>query len=295
LRVPTLQDEGCGKPLTPESIHGRCLAAVRQMRRYALQMSLAAGPVGAHLGGGLSMMEITSVLYFGVLRYDVRNPLWEQRDRFILSKGHGALAYYAALCLAGFIDEKDLATFKCNDTHLTGHPHMDLQRGIEFSSGSLGQGLSLGVGSALALRSRANETSRVFVLVGDGEINEGSVWEAAMSAAHFNLSNLVVIVDKNGLQYDGITEDVMDLGDLAAKWESFGWMALNVDGHDIAALLGALETPHDKPLAIIARTVKGKGVSFMENNRAWHHCRLTQAQFDQAMAEQIPPEQREGQ
>ena len=116
-----------------------------------------------------------------------------------------------------------------------------------------------------------------------------------MSAAHFDLSNLVVIVDKNGLQYDGITEDVMDLGDLAAKWESFGWMALNVDGHDIAALLDALETPHDKPLAIIARTVKGKGVSFMENNRAWHHCRLTQAQFDQAMAEQIPPEQREGQ
>jgi transketolase len=263
------------------------------MRRYALQMSLAAGPAGAHLGGGLSMMEITAVLYFGVLRYDVQNPQWEQRDRFILSKGHGALAFYAALILAGFIDERDLATFKSNDTCLTGHPHMDLKHGIEFSSGSLGQGLSLGVGSALALRRRANETSRVFVLVGDGEINEGSVWEAAMSATHFNLSNLVVIVDNNGLQYDGITQDVMNMGDLAAKWESFGWMTLKVDGHDVAALLGALQTPHDKPLAIIARTVKGKGVSFMEHNRVWHHCRLTKAQFDQAMAEQGAPEQGE--
>jgi transketolase len=236
------------------------------------------------------MMEIMSVLYFAVLRYDVQNPRWEHRDRFILSKGHGALAYYGALCIAGFIDEKDLATFKSNDTYLTGHPHMDLKRGIEFSTGSLGQGLSLGVGSALALRSRSNELSRVFVLVGDGEINEGSVWEAAMSAAHFKLSNLVVIVDKNGLQYDGITQDVLDMGDLAGKWESFGWMALTVDGHDVAALLDALQTPHDRPLAIIARTVKGKGVSFMENNRAWHHCRLNQAEFDRAMAEQLMPE-----
>jgi len=273
-----------------ESIHERCLTAVRRMRIYALQMSLAAGPVGAHLGGGLSMMEIISALYFGVLKYDVANPLWELRDRFILSKGHGALAYYAALSLAGFIDEKDLATFKSNDTYLTGHPHMDLHRGIEFSSGSLGQGLSLGVGSALALRSRGNTSSRIFVLVGDGELNEGSVWEAAMSAAHFKLSNLTLIVDKNGIQYDGITDDVLDMGDLAAKWESFGWTALTIDGHDLNALLDALETPHEKPLAIVARTVKGKGVSFMEHDRAWHHCRLTQAKFEEAMAEQLAPE-----
>jgi transketolase len=262
------------------------------MRGYALQMSLAAGPAGAHVGGGLSMMEIMSVLYFGVLRYDVQNPLWEQRDRFILSKGHGALAFYAALSLAGFIEERDLATFKSNGTFLTGHPHMDLKRGIEFSSGSLGQGLSLGVGSALALKSRANEVSRVFVLVGDGEINEGSIWEAAMSAAHFELSNLVAIVDNNGLQYDGTTRDVMGMGDLAAKWESFGWIARTVDGHNVIALLDALQAPADKPLAIIARTIKGKGVSFMEHNRAWHHSRLTQAQFEQAMAEQAAPKQR---
>jgi transketolase len=273
-----------------QSVCERCLKAVRQMRIYALQMSLAAGPVGAHLGGGLSMMEIISALYFGVLKYDVQNPEWDLRDRFILSKGHGALAYYAALSLAGFIEEKDLATFKSNETHLTGHPHMDLKRGIEFSSGSLGQGLSLGVGSALALRSRGNQTSRVIVLVGDGEINEGSVWEAAMSAPHFKLSNLILIVDNNGLQYDGTTQDVLDMGDLAAKFDSFGWTSVNVDGHDLTALLAALQTPHDKPLALIAHTVKGKGVSFMENNRAWHHCRLTQAQFEEAMSEQVAPE-----
>ena len=254
-------------------------------------MSLAAGAAGAHLGGGLSMIEIMSALYFAVLRYDARNPLWEQRDRFILSKGHGAPALYAALSLAGFIDEKEFATFKANGTRLTGHPHMDLERGIEFSSGSLGQGLALGVGSALALRRKGNGLSRVFVLVGDGEINEGSIWEAAMSAAHFELSNLVAIVDNNGLQYDGATRDVMSMGDLPAKWESFGWAARPVDGHDVAALIDALQAPAGKPLAVIARTVKGKGVSFMEHNRAWHHARLTQAQFDQAMAElQAPSE-----
>lgn len=254
-------------------------------------MSMAAGPTGAHLGGGLSIMEIVAALYFGVLRYDVQNPRWELRDRFILSKGHGALAYYAALSIAGFINEEELATFKCNNSDLSGHPHMDLDRGIEFSSGSLGHGLSLGVGSALALQKRANDTSRVFVLVGDGEINEGSIWEAAMSAAHFNLSRLTVIVDKNGLQYDGSTQAIMDMGDLAVKWNSFGWTTRNVDGHDIPALIDALQMPHDRPLAVIADTVKGKGVSFMENNRTWHHRRMTQEQFEQAMAELTIAEQ----
>lgn len=276
---------------TLESVHEKCLGAVRKMRRHALEMSMAAGPTGAHLGGGLSIMEIIAALYFGTLRYDVQNPRWELRDRFILSKGHGALAYYAALSLAGFIDEEELATFKGNNSNLSGHPHMDLDKGIEFSSGSLGQGLSLGVGSALALRMRANDTSRVFVLVGDGEINEGSIWEAAMSAAHFKLSRLTVIVDKNGLQYDGSTQVVMDMGDLTVKWESFGWMTRSLDGHDVAALLDALQMPHDKPLAVIAHTVKGKGISFMENNRLWHHKRLTQAHFEQAMSELTIAEQ----
>jgi len=250
----------------------RCRAAAKQIRRYTMQMSLAAGPHGAHAGGALSMVEILSVLYLDVMRYDVKNPLWEQRDRFILSKGHGAPSLYAALCLAGFLEEKELATFKANETRLFGHPSIDPSIGIEFSSGSLGQGLSLGVGSALALKVRGNDTSRVFVVVGDGELNEGSCWEAAMSGAHFGLTNLVAIVDRNGMQYDGFTEPVMNTGDLAAKWRSFGWQVREIDGHDVTALHEALSTPTGgtAPLAIIARTVRGKGVSFMENARVWH-------------------------
>ena len=274
----------------------RCRAAARQMRRYTLQMSLAAGPLGAHAGGALSMVEILSVLYLDVLRYDVKNPLWEQRDRFILSKGHGAPSFYAALCLAGFLDEKELATFKANETRLYGHPAMNPSLGIEFSSGSLGQGLSLGVGSALALKIRGNDVSRVFVLLGDGECNEGSVWEAAMSAVHFGLPNLVAIVDRNGMQYDGHTGPVMNTGDLASKWRSFGWTVRDVDGHDVSALHDALTSATAgtgasaaTPQAIIAHTIRGKGVSFMENARVWHHSRLTQAMFDQAMAEQDAP------
>ena len=264
----------------------QCREAAGRMRRDALSMSLAAGTTGAHLGGGLSMIEIMAVLYLGVMRCDPHNPLWEERDRFILSKGHGVLAYYTALNRAGFVSDQELTTFKSNDTFLYGHPSMNLEKGIEFSSGSLGLGLSLGVGSALALNRKGNATSRIFVLMGDGECNEGSVWEAAASAAHFGLPNLVAIVDKNGLQYDGNTCSVLSMECLSAKWESFGWSVIKVDGHDVAEIYDALSTRSDKPLAVIANTVKGKGVSFMENNPAWHHARLTQSQFDQAMAEQ---------
>ena len=267
----------------------RCRAAAKQIRQYTLQMSLVAGPHGAHAGGAMSMVEILSVLYLEVLRYDVKNPTWELRDRFILSKGHGAPSLYAALCLAGFLEEKELLTFKANETRLYGHPSIDLSMGVEFSSGSLGQGLSLGVGTALALRLRNNDTSRVFALLGDGECNEGSVWEAAMSASHFGLTNLVAIIDRNGMQYDGFTAPVMNTGDLAAKWQSFGWTVREVDGHDVTAVHDALTTPiagQAGPLAIVAHTIRGKGVSFMENARVWHHSRLTQAMYDQAMAEQ---------
>lgn len=267
----------------PEIIN-KCQAAASQMRRDALKMALAA--TGAHLGGGLSMIEIMAVLYLGIMRYDIHNPRWEERDRFILSKGHGVLAYYTALQQAGFVTEEELSTFKTNDTFLYGHPSMNLSKGIEFSSGSLGLGLSLGVGSALALNRKGNTASRIFVLLGDGECNEGSVWEAAASAAHFVLGNLVAIVDKNGLQYDGDTCCVLSMENLTAKWESFGWTAVEIDGHNVAALYDALSRCGDKPLAVIANTVKGKGVSFMENNPAWHHARLSQAQFEQAMAEQ---------
>jgi len=272
--------------MNKEEIIRQCREAARRMRCDALTISLAAGSTGAHLGGGLSMIEIMAVLYLGVMHYDTHNPLWEERDRFILSKGHGVLAYYTALNQAGFISGNDLMSFKSNTTFLYGHPSMNLQKGIEFSSGSLGLGLSLGVGSALALNRKSNKTSRIFVLMGDGECNEGSVWEAAASASHFGLQNLVAIIDKNCLQYDGKTCGIMSMESMADKWASFGWSVLEVDGHDVAALYDAFSTRSDMPLAVIAHTVKGKGVSFMENNPAWHHARLTQTQFEQAMAEQ---------
>ena len=260
-----------------------CQNAAQQMRKDALKMALAAG--NAHLGGGLSLIEIMAVLYLGIMHYDVANPKMEERDRLIFSKGHGVLALYTALNQAGFILYEDLLTFKSNQTYLYGHPSIYPEKGIEFSSGSLGQGLSLGVGCALAIRRKRNESSRVFVVLGDGECDEGSIWEAAASASHFGLSNLVAIIDKNGLQYDGKTEDVLSMENLTKKWESFGWRTVDVNGHNISALYDALSASFDKPLVVIAHTVKGKGVSYMENNPLWHHSRFTRQQYDTAIAE----------
>jgi transketolase len=256
----------------------------KEMRHDILRMGLQTGSNGAHFGGGLSLVEIMVVLYKSVMRVNPDLPRWPERDRFILSKGHGAMAYYAALKQAGFVTDEELMTFKSNKTFLYGHPSMNPDRGIEFSSGSLGLGLALGVGTSIGLRKRGNNQSRVFVLMGDGECGEGSVWESAASAAHFGLSNLVAIIDKNGLQYDGPTKDILNMDDMAEKWKSFGWQARTVDGHNLAELLAAFEDLGNKPTVIIASTVKGKGVSFMENNPAWHHNRLTQTQFDELTA-----------
>jgi transketolase len=268
-----------------EEILNRCEKAAKDMRKDSLWMAFNAEKSGAHLGGGLSLIEIMSVLYLGIMKYDAKNPKMESRDRLILSKGHGALAMYAAMRQIGLIPYEDLKTFKSNDTYLTGHPSMNLDKGIEFSSGSLGQGLSLGVGTCIALKRKGNASSRVFVVVGDGECDEGSVWEAAMSAAHYKLNNIVVIVDKNGLQYDGATSEILQLGNLADKWKAFGWESYNIDGHSIKELYDTLTIKSDRPVAIIANTVKGKGVSFMENNPAWHNGILTKELYDIAMAE----------
>jgi transketolase len=248
-------------------------------------MSYRAGNVGSHLGGALSMVEVLCVLFFTELKFNITNPRWEGRDRFILSKGHGSPSLYAVMAKAGIIDANLLSTFKANGSHLSAHPSMNLDLGLEFSTGSLGQGLSYGVGTALALRRLGNEQSRVFVLLGDGELNEGSVWEAAMSAAHFSLKNLVAIVDCNGLQQDGRTDQVMSLGNLRAKWLSFGWNAIEIDGHDLDQISSALKTRSETPVAIIANTIKGKGISFMEANRSWHHSRLTEKQLQEALLE----------
>jgi transketolase len=260
----------------------------RRMRERALQMALSAGANGSHIGGGLSIIEIMATLYGGILRLDPINPEWDDRDRFILSKGHGVLAYYPALAEAGFFPMDDLKKFEVNGEFLPGHPVMNMKKGIECSSGSLGMGLSFGVGVALAGKMR-NKFYHTYVLLGDGECNEGTVWEAAMAASHFQLSNLIAIIDKNQLQYDGVCSEIMNMDNLKAKWESFGWDVTEVDGHDIRALYQAFQScaqsTEIKPHVIIAHTIKGKGVSYMENKKEWHHSSLSQKQYEMAISE----------
>lgn len=257
----------------------------RRMRIKAIDMAYGAGESGAHLGPALSCMEIFAVLYGNLLRYDTANPAWEERDRFIPSKAHCVLAYYTALREAGFLTEEDLLSFEKPGTCFAGHPSRNQEKGIEYSGGSLGMALSVGVGMALGIRKK-QRGGRVFILLGDGELDEGSNWEAILSAAHFRLSHLTAIIDKNQLQYDGNTEEVMALGDLQGKFERFGWEAKTVDGHDIGALLEAFAGFHeDRPHVLIAETVKGKGVSFMEGKREWHHSVLKKQEFDIARKE----------
>lgn len=258
----------------------------REMRIDLIRMGLAAKSAGAHLGGSLSLVEVMAALYGRVMTFDPANPHAENRDRLIFSKGHGVMAQYVALKQIGLLTAEDLLTYKATGSIVSAHPSIHQARlGIDFASGSLGQGLSQGVGVALALRRKKNESSRVFVILGDGECDEGSVWEAAAAAAHYGLTNLIAIVDQNQLQYDGPTEKVLDLADLSAKWEAFGWEAVSVDGHDVDAVASACVMPREHPLAIIAKTVKGKGISFMEGVSSWHHGVVTQKVFDQAMAE----------
>ena len=256
-----------------------------EMRKDCLVMAKAAGSEGFHFGASLSIIEIVAVLYLRVMRIgkDLFQSQW--RDRFILSKGHGVPAIYAALERMGVLSREDLLTFKGEGSALSGHPCKNESLGIEFSSGSLGQGLSYGVGVALALKRKGNRDARVFVLLGDGECDEGSVWEAAMAAAKYRLDHLTVIVDRNRLQYDGETEQVMPIESLEEKWKAFGWDACNVDGHDLEQLEMACRKESDRPRAIIANTVKGKGISFMEHDAQWHHGMMTTTQEAQAWKE----------
>lgn len=256
----------------------------KRMRKNALDMALAAGAGSSHFGAGFSIIDITATLFGAVLRYDRNNPEWPDRDRFILSKGHGVLGYYTALSEAGFIPIEDLLTFEKTGSYLVGHPVINREKGIEFSNGSLGMGLSLGIGVALAGKKR-NSKYKVYVLMGDGECNEGSVWEAAMAASQFKLDNLVAVIDRNNFQLGGLNCEIINLGDLAAKWRSFGWDVLEVNGHNIDELFDAFTKPNtaEKPKVIIANTIKGKGISFAENNNAWHHAALSKSQYDTAI------------
>ncbi len=260
-------------------------AMAKTLRRHIIEMTAAAA--SGHPGGSLSSVEILTALYFRVLRYRPEDPGWPDRDRFILSKGHAAPLLYSVLAEVGLVAGEELCTLRKIDSPLQGHPDVTCTPGLETTSGSLGQGLSFGIGAALAARLDARGY-RVYVLLGDGECDEGQVWEAAMAAAHFKLDNLVGIVDHNGLQIDGWNRDVMNLEPLADKWRSFGWKVIEIDGHDFGQILAAFEQAgkvKGQPAMIIARTVKGKGVSFMENQADFHGKAPTREEAARALEE----------
>ena len=255
-----------------------------RLRRDIVSMIAAAG--SGHPGGSLSAVEILASLYLKVMHHDPSNPHSTDRDRFILSKAHASPVLYAVLAHCGYFPREELSTFRKMNSRLQGHTHI-MTPGVEMSGGSLGQGLSFGIGTALAARLDGRD-SRVHVLLGDGECDEGQIWEAAMSAAHYSLDNLVAIVDRNGIQNDRFTSDVMELEPLAEKWRSFRWHTIEIDGHSFPQVLDALEeakTIKGNPTAIIAATVKGKGVSFMENNPDFHGKAPNKEQLEQALKE----------
>lgn len=252
------------------------------MRRKIIDISFTCGS-STHIGGALSMTDLMAVLYSHTMNFDPSNPAWDKRDRFILSKGHGVLGFFPALLLAGFITEEKFATFQTNGSDLIAHPVMNLKIGIESSSGSLGHGISMAVGIALAAK-KLGKKYHTYTLIGDGEANEGSVWEAVMLASHHKLDNLTVIVDYNKLQNDGGTTEIVSIPNMSERFNSFGWQAIDIDGHDIGAIVDAFERPTIlKPKVIVARTIKGKGVKFMENNNTWHHNRLTISNYEEAV------------
>jgi len=245
-------------------------AMARRLRRHIISMTGEAG--SGHPGGSLSAVEILVSLYFNILNHNPENPQWPDRDRFILSKGHAAPLLYATLAESGYFPLEELPTLRKLGSCLQGHCDSNATVGVEMTAGSLGQGLSFAVGVALAGRLNSQDY-RVYVLLGDGECDEGQVWEAAMAAAHHKLDNLMAIVDNNGLQIDGWNRDVMSLDPFGEKWQAFGWNVIELDGHDITRLLDAFDRAKSvkgKPTVVIAHTVKGKGVSFMENNVDFH-------------------------
>ena len=248
-------------------------------------MLAAAG--SGHPGGSLSAVEIVTALYFGgFLRFDPEKPDWEDRDRFILSKGHGVPVQYAALAEAGMLPVEELRTLRRIDSRLQGHPVLGTAPGIEASTGSLGQGLSIGLGMALAARIDRKDWL-VYVLLGDGECQEGQVWEAAMAAGHHQPNNLIAIVDYNKFQLDGAISEIIGLEPFADKWRAFGWETREIDGHDLGQVVEALDWAgrQGKPACIIAHTIKGKGVSFMENNNAYHGVAPSEEELARALRE----------
>ncbi|MBC8254435.1 MAG: transketolase [Ardenticatenia bacterium] len=240
-----------------------------------------------HPGGSLSSTDIVTALYFHFMRVDPQNPDWPDRDRFVLSKGHACPVWYSALAERGFFPVDELLTLRRIDGRLQGHPDMLKTPGVDITTGSLGQGLSAGVGMALGLKHDGRD-ARVYVIIGDGELNEGQIWEAAMAAAKFNLDNLMTFVDYNNLQLDGWCHDIMPIEPVVDKWRAFNWEVFEIDGHDMRQIVDTIERAHQvsgRPSVVIAHTIKGKGVSYMEDECGWHGRAPNDQEFEQAMIE----------
>lgn len=256
-----------------------------KVRKNALTAVYSAS--SGHPGGSLSIAEILTLLYFEVMNVDPKNPKNPDRDRFVLSKGHTAPALYSVLALKGFFPVEDVATFRKTDSYLQGHPDMKHIPGVDMSTGSLGQGVSAAGGMALAAK-LDNKSYRVYSILGDGEIEEGQVWEQAMFAAHYKLDNFTIFVDNNGLQIDGNVADVMNPNPIDKKFEAFGWHVIKADAHDFNALMDAIneaKATKGQPTAVIMKSIKGKNVSYMENNASWHGSAPNKEQYEQAISE----------
>jgi transketolase len=263
-------------------------AKARELRYHIVNMMGVDKP--HHFGGSLSSVELVTALYFYTMRYDASDPCWEGRDRFVMSKGHSVPAQYAALAMLGVIPMEALPTLKHLGSILQGHPNACLTPGIEACTGSLGQGLSFANGIAMAARIRGMDI-RVYVLLGDGELQEGQVWEAAMGTSTHKIDSIVALIDRNGLKSQGPVDEAKCLEPLAAKWQAFGWHTITVDGHDMRQICEALDgakTVKGKPTVIIANTVKGKGVSFMEGQYQFHNSPISREQWEEAIRQLAP-------
>ena len=263
---------------------------LKQLRKKSLEarikiVEMTTAVQGGHLAGSLSSIDILTALFFSELRFRADDPEWKQRDRFVLSKGHGAPALYAVLAMNGFFPEQELFTLRKINSRLQGHPVCSLLPGIEICTGSLGTGFSAAVGMALGCRLDNDSDKQVFALLGDGENDEGQIWEAAMAASHFGLENITAIIDRNRYQIDGSTAEIMDIEPLADKWRAFRWNVIGIDGHDLAEVSRALAESRGSRTVIIAETVKGRRVGLVENNNAYHSKPLSPADAEKAVAE----------
>lgn len=257
----------------------------KEIRINILKMLTEAG--SGHTGGSLSAVEILTALFFSHMRHDPKNPDWEGRDKFVLSKGHGAPALYAVLGLSGYFSTDHFNSLRKLGSILRGHPNSTTTPGVEVCTGSLGQGLSQANGLAIAAKLDKRDT-HIYVLLGDGEIQEGQVWEAAMTASHYKLDNVCAIIDNNGLQIDGPVVEIMNINPIKEKWEAFGWHVMEIDGHNFDEIVSALDKAgevNDKPTVIIAKTIKGKGVSFMEGKVEYHGVSPTPEELEKALEE----------